>query len=75
MRFNTAPQVDARDNVRPLNYRGRFLEGVSAKLKEKFYGAISFPPSGMLDQGHHLYPGPLNLCLNLLGDCFLWVPG
>ncbi|CAK9014882.1 Uncharacterized protein SCF082_LOCUS12523, partial [Durusdinium trenchii] len=27
--------VDARDNVRPLNYRGRFLEGVSAKLKEK----------------------------------------
>lgn len=28
-------KVDARDHLRPLNYRGRFLEGVSAKIKEK----------------------------------------
>lgn len=28
-------QVDARDQVRPLNYRGRFLEGICSKLKDK----------------------------------------
>ena len=27
--------MDARDQIRPLNYRGRFLEGMSAKLKDK----------------------------------------
>lgn len=28
-------QVDQRDNLRPLNYRGRFMEGISSKSKEK----------------------------------------
>ena len=28
-------QVDQRDQVRPVNYRGRFLEGACGKIKEK----------------------------------------
>ena len=28
-------QVDQRDQVRPLNYRGRFLEGACGKIKDK----------------------------------------
>ena len=73
MRFGlmiNVSQVDQRDNLRPLNYRGRFMEGISTKGKDKdfFWRAAKLFKEGRTEQAQQIQTSTMVCIEPLLED-------